>query len=481
MADKTSCSGRRAFTSISGPQEAYEFLLSRINYERTQFVPYRENHFKLDRMQELAALVGNPQDAFPIIHIAGSKGKGSTATMIAASLQAADLTTGLYTSPHLERIEERIVVNGQLCPPEELARLVAGMAPAVESLDAAAATGQPDGRGPTYFEILTVLAWTYFSRRQVDVAVVEVGLGGRLDSTNVCTPVCSVITSISRDHTRQLGFALDDIAREKAGIIKPGVPVVSGVRLPVARDVIRQVAAAHHCPLLELGRDFHVMPHPRDGGWSLTYQEGFGDEPWTLSQVPLKLLGRHQVDNAAVAAASLSVVRDRFPRLTPQSIATGLRRANPAARIEVVGDRPVVIVDVSHNPASIEALLRTLDDHWGERDRCFVFAATRGKEYGEMIRQILPHCRRLVLTQYQDNPRGVDVSQLETHARAGMQRLNGADRPQIEVQPMPGDAWRSAHEQACEDDVICITGSFFLAAELRSTVIQSLSRRPVVD
>ena len=229
---------------------ALRFLMDRIDYERTLSMPCSEEAFKLDRMRELLRRLGDPQNRMPIVHVAGTKGKGSTAAMMAAVLSAAGYRTGLFTSPHLDRVEERIVIDGQPCSAEELAALVELVRPAVEALDRETevekGTGpicrnDPEGAahklelspcpplGPTYFEIITAAALCHFARRRVDAAVLEVGLGGRLDSTNVCTPAVSIITSISFDHVKQLGDTLAAIAAEKAGIIKPGVPVVSGV------------------------------------------------------------------------------------------------------------------------------------------------------------------------------------------------------------------------------------------------------------
>ncbi|MHB8862477.1 MAG: bifunctional folylpolyglutamate synthase/dihydrofolate synthase, partial [Pirellulaceae bacterium] len=246
-------------TAFSSPirdyQSASDFLFGRINYERTRGVPYCSRVFKLHRMQQLVARLGHPERTFPAIHIAGTKGKGSTAAMIASVLQAGGFRIGLYTSPHLQRLEERFVVDGRPCDEETLVRLLAHLQPTILELDEQARQ-EREQQGPTYFEITTAAALIHFRDQRVDAAVLEVGLGGRLDSTNICQPIVTAITSISFDHTRQLGNTLSAIAREKAGIIKPGIPLITGVTQPEPFGVIQQVARDNGAPLLALGRDF---------------------------------------------------------------------------------------------------------------------------------------------------------------------------------------------------------------------------------
>ncbi len=238
---------------------AIDFLLSRIDYERMLSIRYDQRDLKLERMHELVERLGNPGQGMPIVHVAGTKGKGSTSAMTAAMLSAAGYRTGLYTSPHLARLEERMTVDGQEASADEMVALVGRVRPVVEAMDREAGGSE---HGPTYFEIVTALALLHFARRQVDAAVLEVGLGGRLDSTNICRPLVAVITSISFDHTKQLGNTLAAIAGEKAGIIKPGAAVVSGVTQTEPREVVA-AAAEHHGlhRLLELGRDFVYAYH----------------------------------------------------------------------------------------------------------------------------------------------------------------------------------------------------------------------------
>ncbi|MGH7136768.1 MAG: bifunctional folylpolyglutamate synthase/dihydrofolate synthase, partial [Pirellulales bacterium] len=234
-------------------QAALSFLYGRIDYERTA-MPYGQGELRLDRMRELLRRLGDPQDRLPIVHVAGTKGKGSTSAMIAAGLSAAGHSTGLYTSPHLERLEERFLVDGQPCGEEELADLTDRLRPIVAEMDREARVA--DEIGPTYFELTTAVALLHFVKRGVGAAVLEVGLGGRLDSTNVCLPRVAVITSISFDHMKQLGNTLEAIAREKAGIVKPAVPLVSGVVAEEPRREIAKICRQRGAPLVQLGRDF---------------------------------------------------------------------------------------------------------------------------------------------------------------------------------------------------------------------------------
>ncbi|MCR4411450.1 MAG: bifunctional folylpolyglutamate synthase/dihydrofolate synthase [Thermoguttaceae bacterium] len=460
--DPTRAAGRR--------DVALRFLYERIDYERAVSIMYHEGGFKLDRMRELLSRLGNPGRGLPIVHVAGTKGKGSTAAMIAGVLTAAGYRTALFTSPHLDRVEERMAIDGQPCSPDELADLVEWVAPHVRAMDHQGARRRPAEPGPTYFEIITAMALSHFSRRKVDAAVLEVGLGGRLDSTNVCHPKVSVITSISLDHTTQLGHSLEAIAREKAGIIKPEVPVVSGVVESGPRTVIRAACQARQSLLVEMGRDFHFDYHPprrldrAPGLGTVDFRyEGPGG-PRFYAGVPLGLVGRHQAANAAVALAALIQFERAAGRQIPENaIRDGLARLAWPARVEVVARHPTVVIDAAHNVASVESLVRTLDESFSPSRRFLIFATTLEKDVRGMLKRLLTAFEHVVLTQYLDNPRAVPVEDLRAMAEA----VSGRTYPWF---VRPADAWDAVRAQAGPDDLICVTGSFFLAAQMRQEV-----------
>lgn len=454
-------------------QAAVRYLYGRINYERLPSIPYSDRAFKLDRMQDLLDRLGNPGRTMRVVHVAGTKGKGSTSTIISSILRAAGQRVGLFTSPHLERIEERFVVNGAECSAGEFVDLVDTLAPAVEAMDRdrPLIDGHPDG--PTYFEITTAMALLYFARCEVDSAVLEVGLGGRLDSTNVCQPKVSVITSISLDHVQQLGGTLASIAREKAGIVKPGVPVVSGATASEPRDVIREICCARGSRLIELETDFQVEyrpPRDLDRGIA-TGEIDFADlseePPYRLDAASLGLLGRHQGRNAAVALATVQELRRQGWQIDDDAIRTGLTASRCPARVEVVSRQPTVVVDAAHNTASIEALVATLKESFTPRRSILVFATTQDKDHRGMLQAALPHFDEILLTRYEHNPRAVPPQELADLAN----RLTGRV---CRVCSKPDKAWQVAHNLATADDLICVTGSFYIAAELRQLAMASL-------
>jgi dihydrofolate synthase/folylpolyglutamate synthase len=486
-------------------QWALKFLEQRVDFERFQAMPGGQRELKLDRMRALLDRLGNPQDKLPIVHVAGTKGKGSTSAMIAAVLHAAGYRTGIFTSPHLNWVEERIAIDGQPCTADEFANLVVAVQPVVETLDRETAASDPHDYGPTYFEILTAMALLHFINCKVQIAVLEVGLGGRLDSTNVCRPLVSVITSISFDHVQQLGDTLDSIAREKAGIVKPGVPVVSGVTTNEPREEIRRIARDCGCRLVELGKDFHFEYHPP---YHLETQPALGNlDFWLLSKekfplppgegqgegicpiennslppcataglsssaeftskgqleyhnLPLALLGRHQAANAAVALATLHELNRQGWNISEQSIRQGLATVQWPARIEIVARLPVVILDSAHNTASIVALMEVLKESFSVSRRLLIFATTRDKNYQEMLKLLLAGFDEIVFTQYTTNPRALPPAELESAAY----ELTGRH---YSVFTNPAKAWNHLRELANPDDLICITGSFFLAGEMR--------------
>lgn len=419
---------------------------------------YSVDDFKLDRMREFLRRLGNPQEAIPAVHIAGTKGKGSTAALIAQILSAAGIRTALFTSPHIAAFEERMAVDNVLPTKAELAQLVSQVSGVVAELDKT-----PGQMSPTYFEIATAMAWLYFRERRADIAVLEVGMGGRLDATTVCRPAVCVITTISRDHTRQLGSRLEQIAREKAGIIKPGVPVVSGVTLEPAKSVIAEVCREQSAPLLELGRDFdYEYSLAETGQSSATATVRTARTTWQDLKLPL--VGEHQARNLALALAAIERLEEQGWKVPPEAVPAGLARLRWPGRIEVVGRDPTVIIDAAHNWEAVAALLRTLEESFASRRRVLIFAATRDKDVSGMLRQLLPKFDSVVLTCFQSNPRHVPVETLLRMA------ASLTDQP-LHAAADPASAWKLARHFAGPEDLICVTGSFFIAAELRELIV----------
>lgn len=456
-------------------RRALDYLLSRIDYERNVAVPYDEPRYRLDRMRDLLERLGRPDRKFPIVHVAGTKGKGSTSALIAAALTACGYSCGLFTSPHLEKLEERFVVDGEPCTGDELAALVEQLRPTVAAMDEELLARTPPESGPTYFELTTAIALLLFAARGVAAAVLEVGMGGRLDSTNVCQSTISVITSISYDHTKQLGDTLAEIAWEKAGIIKPGVPVVSGVLAPEALAVVERTAAERGCRLVQLCREFDFTYHPpkllqttaAPSAIDFTTHEfprradAAGE---TIRNVEFGLSGRHQAANCAVALAVLAELRRLKWNLPEADIRRGLRSLRWPARVEVVARAPCVVLDAAHNVASIQALLDTLDECFTARRRVLIFASTQEKDVEGMLRLVLPKFDEVVLTRYVQNARGVPIHELIALAARSLHRnwRSAAD---------PTEAWSLVRSlELGRDDLVCIAGSFFIAAQMRSLV-----------
>jgi dihydrofolate synthase/folylpolyglutamate synthase len=430
--------------------EALAFWYGRINYEHK--MP-KSGDFTLDRMRALVRLLGDPQERLRIVHVAGSKGKGSTSAMLASILRRAGYRTGLFTSPHLMRVEERMQVDGTSVTREELTALLTDVRRAVE-------TGKLE---PTFFEVATAVGFLHFVRRRADVAVIEVGLGGRLDSTNVCHPLVAVITSISHDHTQVLGSDLASIAAEKAGIVKLGVPVISGATVPEAREVIDRICREKGAPLRQLGV-----------GFGFEYEPGLvtADKitpPRVRVQFPhegleLGLLGEHQAANAAVAVAAVECLRARGFHVPDETVRAGLAMVQWPARLEVLGRRPLVVLDCAHNVASAVALVKTLESSFPQSRRWLVFASSGDKDLAGIFGVLAPQFHHVFLTTYAGSTRAMPPERLAEVLRSV------ADVPAT-IFASAADAWHAARAKACPDDLICITGSVFLAGELRPLLL----------
>ncbi len=477
-----SCPSTRVSQSTDDAyQEALAYLWSRINYERTA-AAYRTADFRLARMHRLMRLLGDPHLSLPAIHVTGTKGKGSVSILIAEALRRTGWRVGLYTSPHLERLEERYVLNAQVCEPQDIVEQVAWVRPAVDQMDRwAAAHGE---RGPTFFEITTAMAFGYFARKGCQIVVLEVGMGGRLDSTNVCRPILCTITSISLDHTRQLGNTLSAIAWEKAGIIKSAAPVVSSVRANEAQDVIRRKANDLHAPIFEIGVHFDARQtsyaacketpgEPWHGQW-FEYYEPAGTSQPLVPPFHLRLLGLHQCENAAAAYCALRRLVELGWPVSEQATRTAFEETQIPGRLEVVCWKTPVILDVAHNPASIAALVKTLQAFWSKR-WTFVVAFSRDKDIPSMLGELLPAAERVIITRFTTNPRCASPDQVQAIAQRVSQQLNL--RPTIDIQLDPALAWQMALAEADGQTGVCLTSSFFLVGEVRSALRDHFRQR----
>jgi dihydrofolate synthase / folylpolyglutamate synthase len=454
-------------SSESAYEQAIAYLYGRINYERTaETLPYA---FRLRRMTELLDrldLHGVAGGELPVVHIAGTKGKGSTSTMVASMLTAAGYRTGLYTSPHLMRLEERFTVDGQLCEPQAVVALIDSLR------DEADRMAMTNLGAPTFFEMTTAMALMHFRNSKCNAVVLEVGLGGKLDSTNVCKPTVTAITSIGFDHQHILGNTLAEIATQKAGIIKPGIPVISGVLQPEARVVIETIAKEKDSPLFAIGREFNVQSV--ESGTRDAWSTGFdfvGNAPPLESRdawsVPLE--GEHQAKNAAVACGIVDLLRQQGVSIPQTMQREGLSRVRIAGRVErfCLSEAIDVILDTAHNVDSIDALCRCIERRAQGRPVTIVFGTSKDKEHIPMLAQLSEQADALILTRYHRNPRYREPAEL-------MRDLpSSGPHKDIEVQIIedPIAAVKAAVARTNDAHLIVVCGSFFLAAEVRGVLM----------
>jgi len=453
-------------------QERLDYLYGRLNYEWLG-MPTGSGALRLRRMRRLLGRMGDPHLDLRIIHVAGTKGKGSTAAMLAAALTASGVRTGLYCSPHLHRLEERFTIDGNPASPSELVELVDDVREADDQLERE--DSRHGQRSSTFFEITTAMGLLYFARRGVRAVVFEVGMGGRLDSTNVVHPALSIITSISFDHTRQLGNTLASIATEKAGILKRSRPAISGVRDTEARDAIRRVARQRRSPLRELGKDFWFEAIPPDPPLICPTTGFVTVRTWRTDwgRLRLPLLGPHQAHNAAVALAGVDLLAEAHPSLavSRDDVVRGFAALRWPARVEVVGHDPWLVIDGAHNAASAAALAETLHTCFPPARRTLIFSTSREKDLKGQLQALIPCFETVIATRYIENPRSVPPETIV----AAVFELTGRS---VRTAADPAEALDLARRLTASDGLICVTGSLFLAAEARALVLSHV-RAPV--
>jgi dihydrofolate synthase / folylpolyglutamate synthase len=452
-------------TTVTTYDDAVRWIYDRIDYERVR--PRRQSsHFRLERVERLLALIGSPQQRIPAIHIAGTKGKGSTAAMVDSILTASGSRSGLFTSPHIHSFEERMRVAGCMPDPDELTVMVRSLQETLLNADADLIQD-----GVTYFEVATLLAWMFFDRNDIEFAVLETGLGGRLDCTTICQPVATVITSIGLDHTHILGNTIEAIAGEKAGIIKPDVPVFSWARQPDAVRVIAERSAALKCELFRGEIDIFECVRGAIGGEIGEQRFDVKTPVATHEDLMLPLLGDHQRRNAALAVAVSDFLSQTDHRITADSIAKGLASLSWPLRFEVVSTSPFIVLDAAHNPDAITACLNTLgSQNWSTDRRVLIFAVSRDKDAAQMLQLVRPHFDTLILTRFETNPRAYSPQELAELLDRSDQ---SADTATVVTAETPAEALSLAEKTVGHNGMICGTGSIFLAAELRNLLRQS--------
>ncbi|NIN69599.1 MAG: bifunctional folylpolyglutamate synthase/dihydrofolate synthase [Anaerolineae bacterium] len=440
-------------------QQALDYIYSFVDQEKLSPDQYVPRRFDLTNMTELLSMLGDPHRGLQAVHVAGTKGKGSTCAMTASVLEAARYRVGLFTQPHLHTFRERIKVNERFVSEHEMIAILEKLKPYIEQL--------PD---PSTFEIMTAMAFEYFAEQNVDLAVVETGLGGRLDTTNVIVPLVSVITSISYDHTYILGDTLEEIAGEKAGIIKEGRPVVCAPQRDAAEQVIVQVCRERSAPLILVDRDWrcHVseadiegqsftvrseLPHP-DG----LLADGRSQEFW------IPFLGRYQVVNATTTIATIDQLCRQGIHVSPEQAAEGLRRARWPGRLEILSREPLLVMDGAHNVDSVQRLMKALREYL-EFDELIVIAGfSLDKDIPGMMRELTSHAKEVIVTQA-DHPRAGESDTI-------VERTDTTETP-LTILREPSAALRHALELADKKDLVCVTGSLHLVGDVRGVWLEA--------
>ncbi|MBI2859082.1 MAG: bifunctional folylpolyglutamate synthase/dihydrofolate synthase [Chloroflexi bacterium] len=429
-------------------QDAVTYVQGFTDYENIPGVHYTASTYDLSRVEQLLDKLGTPHLKARTAHIAGTKGKGSTTAMLASVLMASGLRTGMYTSPHFHTIRERIQVDGNMISEGDFAMAAGEIAPLMSQVNAQSAPYTL-----TTFEVLTALCFVHFARQRVQYQVLEVGLGGRLDATNVVRPDVCVITSISLDHTEVLGKTVEAIAAEKAGIIKPGTTVICARHLPAVEAVIEKACRDKGATLLRIGQDIRYAPGPFDHkGQSMLVDGSRG-----RYRLELELLGEHQMENAACALAAAEILSDRDPAITVEAIETGISATRWPGRLQVLGESPWLVCDGAHNADSAAKLGTALKRHFRYRRAIFIVGASADKDLDGIARELAPLAYRVIATR-SAHPRSAAP---EVLARAfGRCSVRAAQASSV------GEALRQAKAEACPEDLICVTGSLFVVGEV---------------
>jgi len=430
---------------------AVRYLLS-LGRELAASTQAAATKFDLENISVLLARLGRPDRAYPTVHIAGTNGKGSTAAFVESILRDAGFRTGLNTSPHLERINERFRINGEEIADEQFAATFTRIHNVIEQL---LAEGKLRAH-PTYFECVTALAFELFARERVEFGVIEVGLGGRLDATNIISPVVSVITRIDFDHENYLGHSLAEIAREKAGILKYHVPVVSAAQLPEARAILAAQAGELHCPLVETQEAFRIVQETRENGCTHAVVKELSTGA-SFSLAP-RLPGRFQLQNALNAVAVARVLQAKHFRITDENIERGIAAAVWPGRLEKLQSHPDIYLDGAHNPGAARELALFLEENFAGRRIYLVFGAMRDKAVDEVTGSLFPLAFEVIFTQ-PGTPRAVSAAKLADMA--------GHHAKHFEVIANAEAALDAALPKARPEDAIFITGSLYLVGQLR--------------
>jgi len=434
-------------------QQALDYLFVRTDYEKQERLRYNVTTFNLNRMQKLLSLLGNPHKKLHTVHIGGTKGKGSTATMLARMLEANGYNVGLYTSPHVVHLHERITVNSKMISDSEMCGLLNRVYTPVEKMS------KTDP--PTFFEIMTALAFMYFVDKAVDIAVIETGLGGRLDSTNVIRPKVVGITSLSIDHQHLLGDTIDSIAKEKAGIFKRGVPVVTVQQEPSAMRVLKSQATAVKAPLSVTGSDIdfsHRFETSREHGPHTRICLTTPTSKFEHLRVPLH--GKHQAINCGLALAMLDKLKSAGYKIDNNKAAKGLHKVSLAGRMEMIWDDPRIMIDAAHNAASIKALIHAIGQNIPYDSMVVIFGCNNDKDARGMLEKLQYGADKVVFTR-SNSPKAMspeDLAEIYTEICGKM----------YQTAPTLLQALQLAKNAVSKEDLICITGSFYLIGQAKT-------------
>ncbi|MBN8645110.1 MAG: bifunctional folylpolyglutamate synthase/dihydrofolate synthase [Planctomycetes bacterium] len=443
--------GEPAFT---GYQAAVRYLYERVNVERMNAKQVDPKMFKLDRMQALLEAMGNPQDAVKFVHVAGTNGKGSVCAMTTSALRGCGYTVGLYTSPHLVDLRERIQINGQMISHHAFTDLMGRAADA-------AATLNPKLGEPTFFELVTAVGLAHFADEAVDVAVIEVGLGGKLDSTNVITPEVAAVCSISLDHTQFLGKTPGEIARQKAGIFKKGVPALTFDQSAEVIEAMREVAAQVEAPFQVVGKDIEFSSrfehNPLLGHHT---RVGLTTARNLYEHVPVPLKGDHQAQNCGLVLAIIDKLSERGFDLPSSKVVLGLEQTSIPGRMELIWKQPKVLVDGAHNPAALSALSKNIGAHVTYDSLVMIFGCAADKDIDQMLHSVAATGDKVIFTKVKGNTRAALPQDLA-------RRFADHTGKMCQVAETLEDALKLASRAAGRDDLILITGSFYLVGEAK--------------